>query len=91
MRATKIKMKPNCETSNDLLEIDSIYITRGELQGYYKKDFLYDYLKKNPSTIQVNIDPYPDLIPALSSNSEKFVKSSPNATSNDNLLSLPRE
>ncbi len=91
MKATKIKMKHGCGTSSSLLEIDSIYLTGCKDEGFYKKENLYDYLQKNPGTIQVNIYPYPNLIPALSSNNEKYVKSSPNSTSTDNLLALPRE
>nr|WP_296488697.1 DUF3892 domain-containing protein [uncultured Acetatifactor sp.] len=33
---------------------------------------------------------YPNLCPALSSNGEKYVRSEPNDTPNDNLLKLPR-
>lgn len=54
------------------------------------KESLYDYLKKNPDYIQVNIYPYPNLIPALNSKQEKYVRSEPNDTPNDNLLKLPR-
>ena len=91
MKATKIKMKSGFSTSNNLLEIDSIYLTGCNDDGYYKKDKVYDFLVKNPGAIQVDISPYPNLIPALSVNDEKYVKSTPNSTSKDNLLSLPRE
>nr|WP_296463230.1 DUF3892 domain-containing protein [uncultured Acetatifactor sp.] len=36
------------------------------------------------------MNPYPNLYPALSSNGEKYVRSEPNDTPNDNLLKLPR-
>ena len=55
MKATKIKMKPGCGTSSNLLEIDSIYLIGCKEEGFYKKEVLYDYLKKNPGTIQVDI------------------------------------
>ena len=42
------------------------------------------------NTIQVNIRPYPNLIPQLSKNNEKYVKSEPNGSGRDNLLCLPR-
>lgn len=90
MQATKIKMKTGCSYSYKTLEIDQIYVTGGALEGYYKKEKLYDYLKDHPGTIYVNISPYPDLIPALSANGEKYVRSEPNDTTSDNLLSLPR-
>ena len=91
MRATKIKMKNGCGTSNNLLEIDSIYLTGTTNDGFYKKADVHDYLVKNPGGIQVNIYPYPNLIPMISSTNEKYVKSTPNSTTGDNLLSLPRE
>lgn len=92
MKATKIKMKPGCGTSNNLLEIDSIYLKDCAEDGYYKKDKVYDYLNKDSNNmIQVDIYPYPNLIPVLSANNEKYVRSTPNSSSNDNLLSLPRE
>ena len=91
MKATKIKMTPGCGTSNILLEIDSIYITGCQEDGYYKKASVHDYVKDNPGSIQVNIYPYPNVVPATSVNGEKYVKSSPNSSDKDNLLCLPRE
>ena len=93
MKATKIKMKSGCGTSNNLLEIDSIYLTGAQQDGFYKKDKVYDSLKKNPRGIQVDIYPYPDLIPMVSPAPycEKYVKSTPDSLTGDNLLSLPRE
>lgn len=90
MKATKIKMKYGCERSNKTYEISQIYIEGCNEPGFYDKSNLYDYLKKNPNTIQVNIYPYPNLIPALSSSNEKYVRSEANDTPNDNLLKLPR-
>ncbi len=57
---------------------------------YYKKADVYDHLKSHPNSIYVDISPYPDLVPALSSNYEKYVRSEPNDTPSDNLLKLPR-
>ena len=57
MRATKIKMKSGCGKSDNLLEIDSVYVTECTNPGYYKKEVLHDHLKKNPGTIQVDIWP----------------------------------
>ena len=91
MKATQIKMKPGCGNSNNLLEIDSVYISGCTNPGYYKKEALHDHLQKNPGTIQVDIPPYPDVIPAISVNGEKYVRSSPNNSSTDNLLCLSRE
>ena len=91
MRATKIKMKPGCGQSNSLVEIDEIYLTGCSNDGFYKKAVVHDHLKKSPGTIQVNIYPYPDCIPATSANGEKYVRSAPDNTARDNLLNLPRE
>lgn len=90
MKATKIKMKTGCEYSSKTTEISEIYIEGCTNPGYFSKACLYDYLKKEPGSIQVNIYPYPNLIPVLSSNQEKYVRSEPNDTPNDNLLKLPR-
>ncbi len=91
MKATRIKMKSGCSYSNKTTEIDQIYIEGCTKPGYYSKSAIYDYVKQNPNSIQVNIYPYPDLVPALSSNGEKYVRSEPNDTPNDNLLKLPRD
>lgn len=90
MRATKIKMKTGCEYSTKTTEISEIYIDGCNNPGFFSKASLYDHLKSYPNSIQVNIYPYPNLLPALSSNGEKYVRSEPNDTPNDNLLKLPR-
>lgn len=90
MKATKIKMKPGCAYSTKTTEIDQIYIEGCTIPGYYKKGAIYDYLKSHPNSIYVNISPYPYLVPALSPNYEKYVRSEPNNTPSDNLLKLPR-
>lgn len=91
MRATKIKMKSGCGSSNNLLEIDSIYLTGCDKEGFYTKATVHDYVKQNPGSIQVNISPFPNVVHATSLNGEKYVKSSPDYTTKDNLLNLPRE
>lgn len=91
MKAIKIKMKSGCKYSDNLLEIDSVYVAGCNNPGYFKKEVLHDYLIKNPGTISVNIFPYPKLIPAKSVCGEKYVKSEPNNSKKDNLLCLPRE
>jgi len=90
MKATKIKMMPGCSNSTKTLEIDQIYIEGCANPGFYKKAVIHDYLHAHPNSIYVNISPYPDLVPALSSNNEKYVRSEPNDTPLDNLLKLPR-
>ena len=89
MKAIKIKMKRNCGDSRNVQDIDSIYIDAANT--YWKKSEVYDYLQKFPKTITVNIAPYPYLIPAVSSQGEKYVRSVANSTSKDNLMMLPRE
>lgn len=92
MLATKIKMKTGCGASNNLLEIDSIYLTGFDVvPSYYKKEDIYDEIKNNNAKIKVDIWPYPELQAVLSANGEKYVRSTPNQYGFDNLLSLPRE
>jgi len=91
MKATKIKMKSGCGSSNNLLEIDSIYLTGCNNEGYFTKAAVHDHVKENPGSIQVNIYPYPNIVHATSINGEKYVKSTPDNTTKDNLLNLPRE
>lgn len=92
--ATKIKMRPGCREPASLLEIDSIRLhsDNGQDLGLFRKEVLHDHLKLNPGTIRVNISPCPEVIPEVSYYSgEKYVRSSPNWSAHDNLLSLPRE
>ncbi len=91
MKATKIRMKTGKYYSQQLTEIDEIYLEGCNTPGFYKKSVVHDYLQENPNSITVNIYPYPYLIPAVSSNREKYVRSSPNDYTHDNLLDLPRE
>jgi hypothetical protein len=90
MYAMKIKMQQGYAYSNNTQEIDEIYVDGCTNPGFFKKETLHDYLVKNPNSIKVNINPYPDLIPATSSRGEKYVRSEPNDTPYDNLLKLPR-
>ena len=85
--ATAIKMKNDCFYSNNLLEIDKIFLASN---GWYPKETIYDYLIQNPSDIKVKNEFGPVLIACKSINGEKYVKSSPNETKSDNLLSLER-
>lgn len=91
MRITKIKMKTGCYYSSDLTEIDELYVVDCKNPGYFKKAIIHDYVKENPGSIKVNIYPYPNVIDAISANGEKYVRSSPDDYTHDNLLSLPRE
>lgn len=91
IRATKIRMKPNQQQSNELTEIDSIYLTGVTEENFYKKEDIHDFLIENENIeIEVNIAPYPNLI-AVTNATQKYVRSSPNGTPNDNLLKLPRD
>ena len=91
MYAIKIKMQPGCYYSQHPLEIDEIYIEGCDNPGYFKKAVLHDFLEQNPSSIRVKVPPYPVVIPAVSPRGEKYVRSSPNDFTHDNLLDLPRE
>lgn len=83
-------MRYGCYYSDDVLEIDSVYIENYNNSGLYSKEDVHDYLIKNPNTIKVGRYPYPEVVPALSVNGEKYIKSIPDNTDKDNLLSLPR-
>ena len=91
MYAKRIRMQTGCYNSNSPEEIESIYIDGCENPGFFTKETLHDYLKKHPDTIRVNTFPYPYVIPAVSANGEKYVRSLPNNWIRDNLLNLPRE
>lgn len=91
MKAVKIKMQQGCGSSNNLIEIDQIYLEGCQENGFYSKASIHDFLKSNPNSIQVNIYPYPNLQPMISQNGEKYVRSEPDYIGRDNLLKLPRE
>lgn len=90
MLAKKIQMKAGCNNSYNLQEIAAIYVDGCNNPGFFPKETLHDYLKSHPGTIKVNIAPYPDVIPSVSTYGEKYVRSSPNQSTSDNLLNLPR-
>ena len=91
MYAKKIKMQQGCENSCKAQEIAEIYIDGCNNPGFFTRASLHDHLRENPKTIKVGIPPnYPYLIPAVSSNGIKYVRSEPNDTPHDNLLQLPR-
>ena len=87
MKATKIKMKSS-NSSNSLLEIDSIYID--ELCRLIKKEKLYDKIEYENWKVNVDIAPYYPKVKGVISNGEKYVKSVPNDSNVDNLLCLPK-
>ena len=84
MKATKIQMKIYCGNSKNVQDIDST-------GTYWKKETVHEYLRTFPKSIQVNIFPYPYLVPVTSQLGEKYVRSEANNTTEDNLLKLPRE
>lgn len=88
--ATKIRMNRGAYNSDNLLEIDEIFITNSK-DGWYKKAVIHDHVKRYPNSITVKTSFGPYVVPAISANGEKYVKSSSNSTTCDNLLSLPRE
>lgn len=88
--ATAIHMKAGCGNSNNLLEIDSIYLVGGGNNGLYRKEVVHDFLVDNPGSISVNGYQQTTLVPATSIYGERYVKSKANNTLLDNLLYLPR-
>lgn len=87
MKATKIMMKSS-NSSNSLLEIDSIYID--ELCKLIKKEELYDKIEYENWKVNVDIGPYYPKVEGVIINGEKYVKSVPNDSNVDNLLCLPK-
>ncbi len=90
MRATMIHMNEGRESSDNIIDIKSIYIIGCSNPGWFRKEILYDYLKDYPQSIQVDRKPFPYLVPVLSGNGEKYVRSEPDEYKRDNLLALPR-
>lgn len=98
MKAVKIHLVPYHSSFHGLWEIDSIYLIGSPAEkisckGFYSTDKIYDYLTKHPGSIEVNLPPYPKLIPILSPypRRKKLVRSSPDHSANDNLFNLPIE
>lgn len=91
MKATKIRMNNGKDNSNECIDIKDIYIIDCNIPGWYPKAGVYNAIKNNGETVVVNRNPFPKLVPCLSENGEKFVKSEPDEFKRDNLLSLPRE
>ena len=94
---TKRRMKPsstsglhqNNSPDSQLLEIDSLYLQCDEFEGWYEKGMIHDWLNKG-NAAKVNIAPYPELQPMASIfTGEKYVRSAPDGSTHDNLLSLP--
>ncbi|SCY83929.1 DUF3892 domain-containing protein [Lysinibacillus fusiformis] len=93
IKATKIRMHAGREESNSVLEIESIYLIglSNQPDGFYSKESIHDFVKDTQNrSIHVNISPYPKLIAATNGN-QKYVRSAPNDTPEDNLLKLPQE
>ena len=90
MYVYKLKMRPGCEKSCDVRDIDSLYIGY-PVAAYWKAERVHNYVKSHPGAIQVSIAPYMDVLPAVSSQGEKYVRSGPADSSYDSLLRLSRE
>ena len=91
IKATMIRMKKYCNSSNILEEIKDIKI-EGDINnpGWFSKETIHDFIKNQNATIKVNIYPYPDLVP-VKTKTDKYVRSTPNRYGYDNLLELPRD
>nr|WP_317413212.1 DUF3892 domain-containing protein [uncultured Solibaculum sp.] len=90
MRAIQIALKVGCRNSDCPVDIDKIYVKGERLDGFYKKEAVYDYVKQHSRSIQVDLFPNPDLLPALTERGEKYVVSTKDARSVDYLMRLPR-
>ena len=88
---TKIRMQRGCKNSQNLEEIESLYLSGNGVNDFYPKAMVHDHVKNYPGSIKVDIYPRPNVIAATSKSGEKYVKSAPNSSGKDNLLALPRE
>jgi len=84
-------MRMGCFNSDNLLEIDQLYLESATDIGWYKKEAIHNWLKNNPGEITSKSSCGPKLIPCVSKYGEKYVKSEPNNSTKDNLLELPRK
>ena len=50
--ATKIRMKSGCANSNQLTEINEIYLTGCNEEKFYQKAAVYGYLINNPDSVK---------------------------------------
>lgn len=91
IKVVKIRMKDYCKGSLHLKEIKELKL-EGDMTnpGWFSKESIHDYVKNNKGIINVNIYPYPKLI-AVTTQNERYVKSTPNKYGFDNLFELPRE
>lgn len=91
-KAIAIRLNKGCSSPKSCNDIDEIKI-HDEYRGdeWKSKAIVYDMVKESPGSIKVDRYPYPDLIPVKSIYNEKYVRSEPNDTVNDNLLKLTKE
>ncbi|WP_067572614.1 DUF3892 domain-containing protein [uncultured Akkermansia sp.] len=89
--AQYITVKQGCSYPTSVLEIDKIYLVGLNNEGvFFDKEVVHEFVKKG-LIIRVCKEPYyPKLIAVTSSRGEKYVRSEPNDTPEDNLLKLPR-
>lgn len=90
MKASKIIFNENSLEGERAPEVQAIYIKGCRHEGVYSKEAVYRYLMRHPQSIQVDISPFPDLIPAVSKSGVRYVRSRPDRTGKDNLLDLPK-
>ncbi|MBO6195395.1 MAG: DUF3892 domain-containing protein [Bacilli bacterium] len=91
IKVTKIRMKQYSANSMKLEEIKDLKL-EGDLNnpGWFSKESIHDYIKNNNGVVNVNIYPYPKLV-AVTTATDRYVRSTPNRYGFDNLLELPRE
>ncbi|WP_321301795.1 DUF3892 domain-containing protein [uncultured Sphaerochaeta sp.] len=90
-KAIAIRLNSGCTSPKTCNDISEIEIKEGSSSSWKTKAKVYDLVKASPGSIEVDRYPYPDLVPVLSKNDEKYVRSEPNDTEHDNLLKLPQE
>jgi hypothetical protein len=90
MKKSYSSLSSSYSLENQLLEIEQIFLTGIALEDFYRRESVYDFIKKG-NDVYVGIFPNPKLTAVVSKDNEKYVRSSTNKCTHDNLLSLPRE
>ncbi len=87
---TKIKMIKNQNYLENISEL-LIFDDSNNSSEWYKRQDIYNYVNKG-GIIRVNIDPsYNKLVSVKNQYGTEYVRSSPNNSTKDDLLDLPKE
>lgn len=88
MKAQKVRPETSSRNLRSVGEIAEIYID--EWDCFVCKETLHEFLRENPGSIQVDILPFPNLIPGISASGARYVRSKPDRHPQDNLVDLKK-